>query len=349
MKTDLLTMLKTLHFTLQNGKTLSSGMQLLATNTQSKKERKVYEKIYSDMKEGCTFSQALKKSHVGSSDVLEFISMAEKGVDFRNSLLRVINFLEIKDEFQRESNEKTTIPFVYLFMSALVVVGVSFFAIPYQIGEAKGYSKEIVFLVQNHLHVAQIMGGTLFVFLLFTIFYFLVLLIALFNHSFFIQKFAKNISLYLPLSSKIVEKFEKFSLFKMMGEMLKSGISLKKTLLCGAEATTITKFKDSLLDTLDEIKYDGKLTFSEELYSDIERALLVGVGSSAQIGTVMVDISHRAKAEALMLTGKFLRVITLISIFLMAFAVFLEFYTVVLTQMIIQKGLIDMTKGGNLF
>ena len=37
--------------------------------------------------------------------------------------------------------------------------------------------------------------------------------------------------------------------------------------------------------------------------------------------------------------------ITLLSILLMAFAVFIEFYTVVLTQILIQKGLIDAARG----
>ncbi len=47
-----------------------------------------------------------------------------------------------------------------------------------------------------------------------------------------------------------------------------------------------------------------------------------------------------------MLTTKFFRIITLMSIFLMAFSVFIEFYTIVLTQILIQKGMIDLNTPG---
>jgi hypothetical protein len=76
---------------------------------------------------------------------------------------------------------------------------------------------------------------------------------------------------------------------------------------------------------------------------------LLGAGSSSQIGLVMSEISSRAKTDALKLSTKFFRLITVISIFLMAFAVFIEFYTVVLTQIMIQKGLIDLTRGTGTF
>ena len=59
----------------------------------------------------------------------------------------------------------------------------------------------------------------------------------------------------------------------------------------------------------------------------------------------MLEISSRAKTDAMVLSSKFFRLVTIMSIFLMAFAVFIEYYTVVLTQILIQKGLIDASKG----
>ena len=104
-----------------------------------------------------------------------------------------------------------------------------------------------------------------------------------------------------------------------------------------------------LRETLDSIKNDGKFTFHSSLYDGVEKGLLLGAGTSMQVGTIMSEISSRAKTEALMLTTKFFRLVTMMSIFMMAFAVFIEFYTVVLTQIIIQKGLIDMTRGSGAF
>lgn len=344
MKIDLYAMLKTLLFTLENGKNLSSAMQLLANNTKTKKERKVYLKVNEQIKDGLSFSESLEKNKLGSRDVLNFIHMAEKGVSFKEALKKIIAYMEVKNEFERESNEKTSIPFIYFFLSVLIVVGVKFLAVPYQMNEAKQYSDEIIALIGSHLATAQLMTDILFISLIVVGSYFLLLMMALFSQSYSVQGITKQIALFLPVASGIILKFEKFILFSMLGEMLQSGISFQKAMHSAISTTRVYKFRTALEDTLKSIKYDGKFTFHSALYDDVEQALLVGIGSSYQVGSVMVEISKRAKVEALALSAKFFRIITFMSIFLMTFAVFIEFYTVVLTQVLIQKGLIDLTR-----
>ncbi len=336
-------------FTLENGKNLSSGMHLLASTAKTKKERNTYLKIYEELKDGSTFSQALYKNKVGSQDVLHFISMAEKGVSFKTAIKKVMKYLEVKDEFERESNDKTSLPFIYFAIASLIVIAVKFFAVPYQMDEAKLYSKEIITLIGDHLLIAQIMTDFLFAGLIVVGSYFILLLVALFSQSFVVQSIAQQIGLVLPFVSKIIVKFEKFMLFSMLGEMLQSGISFKKAMNSAIASTTIRKYRKALQESLDSIKYDGKFIFHSTLYDDIEKGLLLGVGSSFQIGAVLLEISDRARTDALALSTKFFRMITVLSILLMAFAVFIEFYTVVLTQILIQKGLIDLTRGGGAF
>jgi type II secretory pathway component PulF len=251
----------------------------------------------------------------------------------------------VKDEFERESNEKITLPFIYFFLASLIVLGVKFVAVPYQLNEAKNYSKEIIKLIGNHLEIAQIMTDALFIMLSIVASYFFILLIALFAQSRLVQAIAKQIALYLPFSSKIVIYFEKFIVFNMIGEMLKSGISFKKAIESAIEATTIKRFKSAFSESLYKIKNEGKFILHSNLYDKTEKGLLTGVGSSAQTGEVMLEISERARADALFSTTKFFRLITVTSIMLMAFAVFIEFYTVVLTQILIEKGLIDLQRG----
>lgn len=345
MKINLYTMLKTLLFTLENGKNLSSGMHLLSTTAKTKQERKIYLKIHNELKDGSSFSKALSKYKIGSQDVINFISMAEKGVNFRDALKKVINYLEVKDEYERASNEKTSIPFMYLFIATLIVVGVKFFAVPYQMEEAQGYSPEIISIISDHLELAQLMTNILFITLIVVGGYFFLLLIALFSQSYIVQAISKQLVMILPFTSSIVVKFEKFMLFSMLGEMLQSGISFKKAMNSAIATTTVRKFRKALLETMHNIRHDGQFVFHPSLYDNIERGLLLGIGSSSQIGAVMIEISNRAKADALLLSTKFFRLITMMSIMMMAFAVFIEFYTVVLTQILIQRGLIDLTKG----
>lgn len=320
-------------------------MYLLATTAKGKREKSTYLKIYHDLKDGTTFSNALINSKVGTLDTIQFLSMAEQGVNFKNSLEKVVKYLKIKDEFERESNSKTSIPFFYLVITTLVVIGIKFFAVPYELQRAKGYSQEIIQLISNHLAIAQIMTDLLFFGLLAVASYFFVLMTALFGKSFFIQNAAKSIGLILPLTSSIVMKFEKFMLFSMLGGMLQSGVSFKNSMQSAIKTSSVKKFKNALLESLKSIKYEGKFLFHSTLYDETEKGLLLGVGSSHQIGAIMLEISSKARTDALALSTKFFQLINLLSILLMAFAVFIEFYTVVLTQMLIQKGLIDLSKG----
>lgn len=345
MKIDIYAMLKTILFTMQNGKSLSSGISLLAHSTKDKLERKIYSNIYEDLQSGTLFSESLRKNRIGSLDILNFIAIAEKGISFKSALEKIINYLEIKAAYERESNEKTNTPFLYLFLSSLVVIGVKFFAIPHQIQEAKNYSKEILSLIESHLSFAIFMSEALFFLLLLLIFYFFIFMTALFSNSHHIQNIAKTIAIRLPFSSKIVLGFEKFILFLMISEMLKSGITLKKALNASMANTGISKFKKALHEMLQDIQNDGKFIYHPSLFDPLEQRLLIGAKTSPQIGSILFEISLRAKDEALLLSKKFFRFVTALSIFLMAFAVFIEFFTVVLTQIIIQKGLIDMTRG----
>lgn len=339
--------LKTLLFTLENGKNLSSGLELLSRTSKTKKERKIYANIYKELKDGSTFSKALIKYKLGSSDISQFIALAEESRDFKKSLKKIIQYLEVKDEFERESNDKITLPFIYFSFAAMIVIGVTFFGVPYQMQRAKEYSPEIIAMIKEHLNMAQFMTDLLFFSLTFVAGYFIVLMIALFSNSNTSQMLAKEIGLKLPFISKIIKRFEKFMLFSMLGEMLKSGISYQKAILSAIDTTTISSYKKAFKNSLDSIKNSGKFIFHKSLYDETEQELMLGVGSSSQIGSVMLEISNRARTDALKLSTAFFRMITILSILLMAFAVFIEFFTIVLTQMIIQKGLIDLSKGLN--
>ncbi len=345
MKINIYTMLKTLLFTMQNGKNISNGVQVLVNSSKNSKEKKLYTKIYNDIKDGVSLSDAINRQKISPKDITSFIAMAEKGVNFKTSLEKIVNYIEVKENFKMESNDKTSLPITYFFIASIIVLGIKFFAVPMQIERSLSYSPEIIALIKNHLFYAQIMTDILFLSLLFFGGYFLILLIALFDKSYNIQNAARKVALFMPFSSSIVIKFEKFALFSMLSQMLQSGIPLKKAFIAALNTTTVSKFKEAMIDTLKNIKTNGQLIYHPYLYDDMERELLVGAGSTKQLGSIMHEISLRAKKDAMSLSTKFFRSITLVSILLMAFAVFIEFYTVVLTQIIIQKGIIDATKG----
>lgn len=348
MKINVYAMLKTLHFTIKNGKSISSALKILSNSSRSKKERKLYEKMGSDLQEGYSFSQSLLKQKVASMDVVQFVSMAEKSLNFKTALEKILRYLKVKQDFERESNEKISLPVIYFSIATLVVIGVKFFAVPMQLEKINGYEPIVKKMVETHLEHAQIMTDALFILLVVVASYFILLLIALFSQSRISQYIAKQIGLWLPFTSGIIMKFEKFMLFSMIGEMLESGVSFKNVVTTAIQINNVKKFKRALQRTLDNIKYHGKFVLDTDLYDKVELELLSGVGTSRQVGSIMKEISERARADSIELSVKFFRLITIASIFLLSFAVFIEFWTVVLSEILIQKGFIDMAKSGKL-
>lgn len=86
MKPDILTLLKTLQLSLENGKSLTNALNLLQSIAKSKDERVAYEKITRSIQEGASFSKALEKYVSPSSDIIQFVAMAEKrGIICKNS------------------------------------------------------------------------------------------------------------------------------------------------------------------------------------------------------------------------------------------------------------------------
>lgn len=60
-----------------------------------------------------------------------------------------------------------------------------------------------------------------------------------------------------------------------------------------------------------------------------------------QLGDMLEQFADRARLNALTTATKFFRIITIMAILLLACAVFVEFFTIVLTQVLIQQEIIN--------
>lgn len=348
-KVDAYPMLKTVVFTLQNGKNLTAAMALLIENAKSKRQRKAYENILKYLQEGQSFSEALEKYCICSSEVVYFVAMAEKGAHFHNSLAKVVEYIQTKENFKQESSDKLTMPLIYFFLAVIVVAAVYFIALPMQFQRAQEYSPEVLALIENHLAFAKILSNLLIFFLIVVAFYFFITTLSMFSRDRLSHTISSKVVHYLPFAKKIVLQFEKFVVFMMLGQMLHSGIGLKKALQATLQGGGSKTFQKGFQTMLCGISKQGVLQLPKEVFDSTEQSLLQGVGSNAQMGESFTQIATRAKYEAMNLSKKFFRYITLSAVLLMALAVFIEFYVVVLTQVLLQKGLIDMGNSGVLF
>lgn len=345
MKIEATPFLQTLHLTLKSGKNLSEGLKLMEGFGSDTDEHRVYSAIRQDLQRGIPFSEAFGTHVSAPRDIVQFIGMAEKGAAFGTMLARVLHYLEMKEKFYRESNDKIALPILYFMLSTLIVLFVRFYAIPDHIHESLQYDPAIQKLIADHLSIAQTMGDALFGLLLMSGSYFLIVMVALFSQKEVIQGIAKPVALILPVSSKLLRHFEKFLLLTLLGEMLQNGISFKRAIESAQISTDVTEFKEGFEEMLQRVTRGEHDRWKISFFEELEQRLLMGAGSMKQAGAVMVQLAEHARLNALMLGSRFFRLISVISILLMALAVFVEFFTVVLTQVLIQKGMISAVDG----
>lgn len=341
MKPDLLTLLKTLQLSLENGKSLTNSLMLLQGISKEKSEQRIYAQMTKAIQEGASFSKSVEKYVSPSPDIIQFISMAEKGGSFVKTLKSVVNYLEIKNRFYQESNDKIALPLIYFTLTSVVVIGIRFFAIPFHLQEASTYDPKIQVVIADHLHMAQHLSDGLFAALVLFSIYFFIVMIALFNYTGLLQGLAKQYASFLPISSKIIGYFEKFMLLSLLSEMLKNGVSLKISFKAATSSTLVPSIAKQFNTVLDRLSRGERNFWEIEFFEEIEQRLLAGAGNITQLADMLGQFSDRSRLSALTLATKFFRIITIISILLLAFAVFVEFFTIVLTQVLIQQEFIN--------
>lgn len=341
MKPDILTLLKTLQLSLENGKSLTNALNLLQNTTKNKDERTAYGKITRSIQEGASFSKAVEKYVSPSPDIIQFVAMAEKGGSFVKTLKSVVSYLEIKNKFHQESNDKIALPMIYFTLTATIIIFVRFFAVPFHIQEAKTYDPKIFVIIAEHLDMALALSNLLFGGLLLFSAYFFIVMIALFNYTGIVQGIAKRFASRLPMSSKIIEYFEKFILLSLLSAMLKNGVSLKTAFKTAAAGTLVPSIAKQFNGILAQVSRGEKNFWTIPFFEDIEQHLLAGAGTVTQLGDILEQFADRARLNALAMAGKFFRIITILAILLLAFAVFVEFFTIVLTQVLIQQEIVN--------
>lgn len=341
MKPDLLTLLKTLQLSLENGKSLTNSLMLLQGISKEKSEQRTYAQMTKAIQEGASFSNAVEKYVSPSPDIIQFISMAEKGGSFVKTLKSVVNYLEIKNKFYQESSDKIALPLIYFTLTSVVVIGIRFFAIPFHLQEASTYDPKIQAVIAEHLDMAQNLSDILFGSLVVLSLYFFIVMLALFNYTGLLQGLTKQYASFLPLSSRIIGYFEKFMLLCLLSEMLKNGVSLKTSFKAAATSTLVPSISKQFNTVLERLSRGEKNFWEIAFFEEIEQRLLSGAGNIPQLGDMLGQFADRSRLSALTAATSFFRIITILAILLLAFAVFVEFFTIVLTQVLIQQEFIN--------
>jgi hypothetical protein len=153
-----------------------------------------------------------------------------------------------------------------------------------------------------------------------------------------VARFSKGFSLYF-FSLRLY--FEKFILLSLLSEMIKNGVALKTAFKVASTSTLVPSIAKQFSTILERLSRGERNFWEISFFDDIEQHLLAGAGNVTQVGQIMSQFSDRARLNALSSATKFFRLITILAILLLAFAVFVEFFTIVLTQVLIQQEFIN--------
>jgi type II secretory pathway component PulF len=86
---------------------------------------------------GSSFSKAIEKYVAPSPDIIQFVAMAEKGGGFVKTLKSLVHYLEIKNKFHQESNDKIALPMIYFTLDRYYYHLYPFFAVPFHISRSQ--------------------------------------------------------------------------------------------------------------------------------------------------------------------------------------------------------------------
>jgi type II secretory pathway component PulF len=326
---------------LTNGRSITFALDLIKRQSKSKSEQKRIDIAVNSIKRGDKMSSAFHRAKMFDNDIISYIKIAESSSYFIKIMNNILAFLEEKNRFLRDSKEKISMPIIYFILAIITIFGVKFFAIPQQIKQISTYSKDIQGLVAEHLSEAQFIANAILVIDIFVFFILIVFLYAIYGTKYFAKLF-KTISLHVPFVSNVVFLFDKFFTLLFFGQILQGGIDSKKSVLIMAEHTNNIRFLDYFKNILYKMKYGERDIFShKKIFTPFESDLIAGSSNSNQLGETFIKISNYSKNEAYTGFTSFFRFLTFFSIFLLSATIFLEFYAIVVTQLIIQSNLIQ--------
>jgi type II secretory pathway component PulF len=326
---------------LSSGKSITFALNLIKNQSKSKFEKKRIDKAILQIKQGERISDALHENKIFDDDITSYIKIAESSSNFLKMLNQILQFLEEKNNFLSESKEKISMPIIYFILALVTIIGVKFYAIPQQIQQISSYSDKIKALVSEHLLEAHLIANTIFIIDILVFMILIIFLYSIYGTKYF-TKSIKFISLHIPFVAKVIFLFDKFFTLLFLGNILKGGIDIKKSVNIILRYTTNIKISKYFEEIIQKMKYgESKIFISNKIFTNFENDLVVSATNSEQLGDTFEKISKYAKSEAYSRFTSFFRFLTFFSIFILTATVFLEFYAIVVTQLIIQSNIIN--------
>ncbi|MCM8774693.1 MAG: type II secretion system F family protein [Candidatus Omnitrophica bacterium] len=258
---DLALFARNLTTTLSSGLTLLRSLEIIAIQTESLKLEKALTASATYIKEGLSFSEALKKfSNIFPQLWVGIVEVGESSGNLPFVMEKLADYLEVRMEFERKIKTALVYPTIILIAAIIAVFVFLRFILPKFIVIFEQFDIELPFLTQIIFGIAKIFKKPL---LFGIIVGGLILGIVLLMRSFRnpqTKKFWDKFILKFPIIRDLVfiECLERFS--SSVAILLESGLPLVLTLEIAAYSTNNSFLEKELLYVRDKVRDGGSLS-----------------------------------------------------------------------------------------
>lgn len=253
--------IQNLHLLLKSGVSAPRAMRIIAKQTGNSKFRTILETMSSKVESGKSMHEAMGEHPKIFSHI--FLSMVEVG-ELSGNLEKSLEYLRIQLQREADLKTKTKGAMIYpaVIVSAMVVIGIllGIFVLPKLTLTFKEFGGELPILTRIVIHISDFMSGNA---VLVLVGFFVLIVGAIFGiRTSSGQRALDYILLHFPMIAPIVKKINIARFSRILGSLMKSGISVVQGLAVTGEALGNVYYKEVMRDTANNVKLGKPLTES---------------------------------------------------------------------------------------
>lgn len=292
--------IQNLDLLLKSGVAAPRAMRIIAKQTANRKFRGIIDELATAVETGKSLHEAMAEFPKIFSHI--FISMIEVG-ELSGNLEKSLEYLRIQLQREADLKSKTKGAMIYpaVIISAMIVIGVilAIFVLPKLTATFKEFNTQLPILTRIVIIISDWMSGNAFL----VIVGFIVLIV---GGVFFLRTPAGKRTmawylLHMPMISPITKKINIARFSRILGSLMKSGISVVQGLAVTANALENVYYREVLEDTSESVKLGKPLTESltkhDKLFPFIVTQMIAIGEETGNLEEILDQLAQAHEAE----------------------------------------------------
>ncbi len=258
---DKIAFIQNLDLLLKSGVAAPRAMKIIAKQTANKKFKKIIEALAGQVEAGKSMHEAMSLYPKVFSHI--FLSMIEVG-ELSGNLEKSLEYLRIQLQRESDLKSKTKGAMIYpaVIVSAMVIIGVllAIFVLPKLTSTFKDFDAELPILTRIVIVISDFAAANSVLVIALMVAAIAGILVGLRTYPG--KRLLAYVILRIPMISPIIKKINIARFSRILGSLMKSGISVVQGLQVTSEALENVFYKEALAETAENVKLGKPLTES---------------------------------------------------------------------------------------